>query len=281
MQPGQQFEQPALFETPKGGGMPQDHWSAAAQRNKSVRPGGQLELPIAGDVLSTRSTTAPPEKTPGQKVRAGVHPIDAYHGGTYPMFMTGPEIQHQFQALDGDRHYDTYQEDSWRPGGVTVRGTRTAQQFTSKGVNKDVYDSNGDKRLGVTRRPFATGEQIPSLRTPLSKLPELDEDLYQRKYDEAWHDEDAWHEDYDMPMPGRGVGESIQERGYNWNHPVHLSDGTGHTDDYTGGRGIFGKYQVLGGHHRIAVMGEEYPRQFMPVQWHPDISEAQESHNYY
>lgn len=278
MEPGQQLE---LFAAPKGGGVSNDHWSAAAQRNKSARPGAQLELPIPGDVLSTRSTTAPPEKTPDQKLRAGAHPIDSHHGGTYPMFMTGPEIRHQFQALDGDRHDDVYQEDSWRPGGVTVRGTRTAQEMTFKGVNKTVFNSDGAKELGVTRQRFNTGQQIPSLRAPISKLPELDEDLYSRKYDEADHDEDAWHEDYDMPMPGRGLVEAIGEHGYDWNHPVHLPDGTADTHDYTGGRGLFGKYQVLGGHHRIAVMSEDHPRQFMPVQFHQDLADAQESHNYY
>lgn len=279
MEPGQQLE---LFAAPKGGGVPNNHWSAAAQRNKSARPGAQLELPIPGDVLSTRSTTAPPEKTPDQKLRAGAHPIDSHHGGTYPMFMTGPEIRHQFQALDGDRYDEPDYQDSWRPDGLTIRGTRTAPNAHWYGVNKTAYDSyDGEKRLGVTRQLFHTGQQVPSLRAPLSKLPETDEDLYQRKYDEADHDEDAWHEDYDMPMPGRGLVEALGEHGYDWNHPVHLADGTGRGDNYSGGPGTFGKYQVLGGHHRIAVMSEDHPRQFLPVQWHPTFPDARESPNYY
>jgi hypothetical protein len=68
--------------------------------------------------------------------------------------------------------------------------------------------------------------------------PETDEALWERKAEEA--------DDY-------GLANEIREEGVQ--HPVSL------------GRemGSMGKPQIVGGHHRIAVMAEEAPDELMPV----------------
>lgn len=192
------------------------HQSAAEQRNQRVPTGGQLELPMKGDVLKSPGSYRRPGPSREDRLAAGEHPVSVYHGGNYPLMMTGPEIRRQFQALDGDREPSN--------------------------------DYEG---------------------------PEHDDEVYDRKYEEAWSPETSW-------VHGSGVGDRINKHGYDMTHPVSLSSGKskGSYLDVTGQRGSQGRYQVLGGHHRVAVMSTDFPDELMSVQWHRDIGAARNSPSY-
>jgi hypothetical protein len=83
---------------------------------------------------------------------------------------------------------------------------------------------------------------------------ETEDELWNRKTEEA---EDS------------GLYEDIEERGVQ--KPVHLSAYTADDRHYQGG----GHERILGGHHRIAVMGETRPDDLMPVLHHRNLFDAQ------
>jgi hypothetical protein len=88
---------------------------------------------------------------------------------------------------------------------------------------------------------------------------ETNDEVWERKAEEAEND---------------GLYDDIVNRGA-VTHPVHLSamDAGGKANS----RARLGhdNEQVLGGHHRIAVMGEEAPDDLIPVLHHRNIFEAQ------
>lgn len=233
-----QFEQTALpVQVPPAPQPP----TLAELQNASARPGTQLKLPF--DVPAGKAPTKPEGESWSQSQGRLVpddHPIAVHHGGTYPMMMTGVEIRNQFQALDADRH------------GVNTTYTRnpsyTATHTTHGGPWSNV--------LGKVHR----GDRVPRMHA-YSVSPETDDELYERKYEEAEWD---------------GLPQSIAHEGYRMDRPISLS--TGHfIGSSSGGRGDRGKYQVLGGHHRVAVMSEDFPRQLASVDWHSSIVDAKES----
>lgn len=240
MERGHQFQQLSLFP-----------------REEGVPVGHQTALPIT-EHLSRNPGTFPDARPSGRdRINAGEHPVDVLHGGTYPMLMTGPEIRQQFQALDADRN------------------------ATDESYHFDKYPSriaSRSQQLVVNRRfeKYQQGDRIPAhTKTRVTSRAEDDDELYARKHDESY-DDDPYEQ-------GHGLGEAIGYRGYDLSHPVSLSTGLkGNTKrpDPSAGRGDFGKHQVLGGHHRVAVMSEEYPSQFLSVQWAHNVSSAKQSRSY-
>ena len=82
---------------------------------------------------------------------------------------------------------------------------------------------------------------------------ESDEELWSRKAEEAG--------DY-------GLTDSILEEGVK--KPVSLGFSTGST----------GKREVVGGHHRLAVMREESPDEYIPVVHYPNFYQAKSDPKY-
>lgn len=155
--------------------------------------------------------------TPQERVARGEHPVDVYHGGTYPMFMTPREIRDQFQGLDGDRR-------GWQPA------TRPNEKINA----------------------------------------ESDEELFARKLERARAPKPA-DEDAAARQGGAGVFDSISRKGFDTGRPITLSTGLGRNvpppHNWLSGLGSQGRYQILGGHHRLAVMSELKPDTPVSVQW--------------
>ena len=288
---GPQFQQMVLFPEPTD----TSHSSAAAIRNRSVPRGGQDELPFQDDVLRHQPASVAHEPSNGERLKGGEHPVTIYHGGNYPMMMTGPEIRHQFQALDGDRdegrdYWD--EEGSEGNRGLTVQGSRIASRHQMARVNLPRGNSTGwsqpENLYPTGSRRFETGDRIPAVRKRVADLPETDDELYDRKLQEAeespthneWRDTRASGSDF-VPH-GAGVADQILENGYDMGHPVSLSTGQGMDKGWsnTAGHGAFGQYQVLGGHHRVAVMDRYKPNSMLSVQWAGSLDEAKQSQTY-
>ena len=87
---------------------------------------------------------------------------------------------------------------------------------------------------------------------------ENDDQLFERKYDEAHDTEDA--------DSGHTLADSVRWDGVR--NPISLQ---------TGGFGVYGKPQVLGGHHRLAVMEEHRPDDLMPVAHFENTVQARKS----
>lgn len=77
--------------------------------------------------------------------------------------------------------------------------------------------------------------------------PETNDELWERKANEAWDE---------------GLAQGIIEHGVK--KPVSLGQAVGSE----------GKPQIVGGHHRLAVMREESPDELMPVLHYRDLSQA-------
>jgi hypothetical protein len=202
---------------------------------------GQTELPVETPRVPVREPLVVEKVARPQRVDN--HPVATHHGGTYPMFMTGHEIREQYQALDGDRH------------DVSTEGATRAQSYTATHSTRDSEYNN-------IRIP--AGHHVGK-RYHWDSTPESDHDLYDRKYDEA---------DFD------GLADRINDHGYDWRHPVSLANGR-YYGDYSAVTGSQDKYQVLGGHHRVAVMSQDHPRQFIPVSHHDDIYSAKRENKGY
>jgi hypothetical protein len=87
---------------------------------------------------------------------------------------------------------------------------------------------------------------------------ENDDQLYDRKRQEA---------------ESRPLAQDIKDHGVGM--PVLLEDGSN-----PHGGGAQGRRQIVGGHHRVAVMLDHAPDQLMPVRWHRDLRDAQRSGDY-
>jgi len=222
MDPGQQFQQTSLFPEPR--------------------------RPVQAHASATRSST-PPVSEPSQQDRLarGEHPVNVFHGGTYPLMMTGGEVRDQFQALDGDR----YEKD--RTGST---GSTAASGWTG---------------LLGSRHP----SDPPEPRKRVANGSESDADLYERKYDEASQKPGKYGSSH-----GAGLLDKIAEHGYDTKSPISLADGSESGGRGSGARGDYGKFQVLGGHHRIAVMSTGHPKELLSVQWHNNQSSAQSAPGY-
>lgn len=283
---GRQFEQMELFPKPP-------EKAASEARNERVPVGGQYEIPYKEDLAPTPKPPETTGPTRQERLLRDEHPVDVYHGGTYPMMMTGPEIRHQFQALDGDRDpgNEYYDDGGSRSNAVTVEGSRISPYgYKYRANTTEITAGGGENKYATTRKHFSAGDRIPRVRKRYSDLPETDDDLYDRKLSEA--DESATHNEYGDTRPsgsdfvphGAGLTDQILNEGYDLKHPVSLSTGQGRDRDRswtnTAGRGAFGKYQVLGGHHRVAVMSTHKPNSMLSVQWAGSIDEAKNSKSY-
>ena len=129
------------------------------------------------------------------------------------MFMSANEIMAQYQPLDGDR-YDSEEEATHSSGGGDYPTARDWREHRTQ-------HTTGGSRLYIR-----------------GGVPETDEELWQRKADEA--------DDY-------GLRSEIEEEGVQ--KPVSLGTNIGSQ----------GKPQVVGGHHRIATMADLDPDELMPV----------------
>lgn len=96
---------------------------------------------------------------------------------------------------------------------------------------------------------------------PETYRPEHDDELFERKYDEAVFNDDH------TPGDRRSLRDAIVDDGVK--NPVSLQ-----VPDLTGS---MGKPQILGGHHRVAVMEAEKPHALMPVEHFRGTQEARRS----
>lgn len=101
--------------------------------------------------------------------------------------------------------------------------------------------------------------------SPEVHRPETDDELFGRKADEAWGDYDH------SPNTHLSLGEHILRHGVE--NPVSLMDPAAPKWDM----GSQGKPQILGGHHRVAVMEQEKPTALMPVEHFTSVKEAKRS----
>jgi hypothetical protein len=142
---------------------------------------------------------------------------DHLHPVQLKMFMSAKEILSQYQPLDADRLDLGSGQTTKDPGSWELNPTaRTPSQHTRR----------------------TTGGSKLYKRRGRSKAVETDEQLWERKSEEAWD---------------RGLAQSIIDKGVK--KPVSLGTRIGESE----------KPQIVGGHHRIAVMAEEAPNELMPV----------------
>lgn len=170
--------------------------------------------------------------------RVGQLPQHDPKSGQLPLMMTAREIRHHYRALDGDR--------------------------------EDVYDGENNYR------------------------DETDDELYERKLYEAddapseyghhqtspqsTNHRGAYDELYDDLPEKKSVYERLRDSNFNVRNPISLQfkdrarpgwDSLQEKEDP--------RPEVLGGHHRIAVMSEYAPDKLMPVNHEPDIWSARTS----
>jgi len=163
--------------------------------------------------------------------------------GQLPLLMTAREIRHHYRALDGDRE-DIYS-----------------------------YKTNGWSR------------------------DEHDDELFDRKYEEAQYaPEEYGHLRTSPESTGAqrtesgalSSGESLADRLYNSNYelrnpislqfhdqgPANPREGV---DLETNKEFVDPRPQILGGHHRVAVLDVENPNKLLPVMHHATAGEAQKT----
>ena len=99
---------------------------------------------------------------------------------------------------------------------------------------------------------------------------ETDEELFARKSDESReypHDgSERYSDGGDPDMPS--LYEHVSKHGVE--NPISLQA------DHSR-KGLLGKPEILGGHHRVAVMYEQRPRALMPVEHFENYVDAQRS----
>lgn len=216
-----------------------------------------------------------------------------------PMFMSARQIMDKYQPLDADRQG----VEDYRDNTATGRS-----RLTGGGTNWERRTWTGTPRHGYRQHTPATDR-----RYSRSETVETDEQLWDRKYDEASLSRDEyeaevhgkwasprydrpgggetrasgtwrskWATDTDTPRKtqtyepfdpagegGASIMESVLKEGVK--APVSLS-----TTQF----GSQGLPQIVGGHHRLAVMGREKPDTLLPVSHHEDIHSAQRNPNW-
>lgn len=219
---------------------------------------------LQGKLFSTQgfSRTMPkpkPGPAPAQESYSAVP------GRQLPMFMTPHEIHAQYQPLDGDR-----QNAPWDYDGRT--GESTMRTHTSGGGTNSANPNAGAVHRGVTgwgrladppstNRTQRMEKNYKRRDQGKSDALETDDELWDRKLDEAEYGKEAWSEKSNKSV---SLAESIREEGVK--KPIHLS---------TSQFGSQGKPEIVGGHHRLAVATADRPGDYIPVLHHRDISEAQ------
>jgi hypothetical protein len=193
-----------------------------------------------------RPGTAPVELSPAAS-RGQDHP------GQLPMFMTANEITSQYRPNEPDRLFHGTDVSVSRASGVRFNGGTDprAGEWTGRDARTDGVINNfaADPRGNYhPQRPTGV-----DLKGEWAK-PETDEQMYARKYQESRN-----------PKPGGGTTtfSSIALEGVKTPVALGHEEGTG--------RPPF----VAGGHHRIAVMRNLNPDQYMPVIHVRSVGEAQ------
>lgn len=114
---------------------------------------------------------------------------------------------------------------------------------------------------------FMSAHEIKATHVPIDRLHvatsgvdrrlETDDEVWDRKVDEAW----------ERPQGSRSLRDVIHERQGRQPRPMSLNPTSTPPT-------------VIGGHHRIAVMDEEFPDTLMPVVHHENIKAAKASLHY-
>ena len=206
------------------------------------------------------------------------------------MFMSTREIEARWQPLDGDR------QEVYGGGGETrTGGTLPESQYATDRLSRKNWYTPGGRE-----RAWTTGGDHLSRSRVIKEDIETDEELWDRKADEAYDPEYSplpakransftlrpnttggrsnvpmstdtantygqpqgthFRHDYETTL-----GESIEREGVKY--PVHLGQK----------KGSQGKPQVVGGHHRMAVMRNLNQDQLIPVLHHQDLMHARSS----
>lgn len=211
------------------------------------------------------------------------------------MFMTAREIEAKYQPLDADRH-EMNDYPSTRTGGTLP--TDYSSLNTPGGrerFNTYTRASGGKLKARPSRRMVWDDNKV-----------ETDDQLWDRKSDEAYNeievslprggettqrpmttggrsnisrwtyqtdttDPGAYTErraGYWRPDQGGSLGESIERTGVQ--KPISLGETIGSQ----------GKPEIVGGHHRLAVMRNLNPDQYLPVVHHRSILHAKNDRGY-
>jgi hypothetical protein len=197
-------------------------------------------------------------------------------GQQLPMFMSAREITTQYAPNEADRFFHGTDISVARASGVRMRGGPDPREgqgtFRSRRTDDVVNEVNRGPRLAADKREVARrgGEVKPyyrgfrDLRGPWAH-PETDEQMYQRKLDEATNTKRG-------KVVGRGrvvslptLTEDIKAKGVT--HPIALGQHESPS----------GRPSIAGGHHRVAVMQHLNPDQLLPVVHVKDVTEANES----
>jgi hypothetical protein len=213
------------------------------------------------------------------------------------MFMSSREIEAKWQPLDGDRE-DGYMSGT-RSGGTLTGSLYDEDRDVASGEQyRPQYWTPGGRDRAYTQdsaKKNPKGGRALSRKRVYNEVPETDEQLWDRKADEAYNDREipakrgnsytmrshttggrsnnpmgtATANTYEQPQGAHwrhddatSLGESIEREGVK--SPIHLGRTVG----------SMGKPEIVGGHHRMAVMRNLNPDQLMPVLHHTDIFEA-------
>lgn len=189
---GPQFEQPEL---------------ALTNQSKPNKPESSFEYKkrqVASGVGTSRSAHDQRINTFADSPMESRTPTDSFHrrGDQLKMFMTPREIEKEWQPLDADRDEtwgnDTYGTNDSRADNTTYRARRTDGQSNydmrdERTVTGAVTDSNGDKaRHSLYKRP---GGRFPMEKSGTDGM-ESNEQLWDRKYDEATESTPAGYNSY-------------------------------------------------------------------------------------
>ena len=222
------------------------------------------------------------------------------------MFMTAREIKDRYQALDGDRQETTRQVyGDMTPGRSSGKhygwGTYTGSsnpdafghQFYQRSrtgtstVQFDIETAETDEELWERKSNEAhmtpneysweRGSIAPSryVNTAGNTTARPGTDTHVGRA--TWHEQNytgsgtpdtsqriGWKEYEQHEEGGRSLADKLLDQGVK--APISL--GTG------GPSGMMGKPQIVGGHHRVAAMGERSPDTLMPVLHFTNIHEA-------
>lgn len=245
---GTQFQQQALFDhpSPTGGGQ-----RAAQQRVSPIALTPAWERRTDGNMqgaLMNRGQVGKPSDPATRQPRPPMEDNAFGHmrGGQFvqlPALMSTSEIRTRYQALDGDREDDEHS--GWSASSSSSSGSGSSSGNSSSRRSSERYTVSGSREFSNSAN-----------RRPKDGSLESDDELYERKYNEA----EDWMHNY------ASLKDSILSEGVK--NPVSLQDPA------NSHRGSLDKPEVLGGHHRIAVMDAHAPDEMIPVTHSYDILAA-------
>lgn len=200
------------------------------------------------------------------------------HGltGQLPLFMTAREIEETFQPLDADREfvYGRSTDDYFHGSGEETDEELYARKLEEAGMTYE-------ERRGYTPRKIYLNRQGKmTARSATYGEPNTADLLAHSEALALWRrgDTDTHPEPPGKRIPHQKVIEpdmSLEEQvlHHNGNIPGVISLST----VQFGGQG---RPEIVGGHHRMAVMREHFPDQPMPVEFFNNIFDAKFSGHY-